>query len=76
MPGRYPTFALAQNEPRVVRYWMRVENTRLDFAAPAIAVDRIEQRGSVHARIVGIEFGKSPGAFVEFIETFHQVFGR
>ena len=34
VPGRYPTFALAQNEPRPVRYWLRVENTRLDFAAP------------------------------------------
>jgi diguanylate cyclase (GGDEF)-like protein len=34
VPGRYPTFALAQGEARPVRYWMRIEHTRLDFAAP------------------------------------------
>ncbi|MCG2591754.1 diguanylate cyclase [Ramlibacter sp. XY19] len=34
VPGRYPTFALAQGMGRPVRYWMRVEHSRLDFAAP------------------------------------------
>jgi diguanylate cyclase (GGDEF)-like protein len=34
VPGRYPTFALVQGNPNPVHYYMRVEHTRLDFAAP------------------------------------------
>ncbi|NML43152.1 diguanylate cyclase [Ramlibacter sp. G-1-2-2] len=34
IPGRYPTFELAPASNGVVRYWMRIEHTHLDFAAP------------------------------------------
>ncbi|MDB5954561.1 7TM diverse intracellular signaling domain-containing protein [Ramlibacter sp.] len=34
VPGRLPTFALAADDPRTVRYWLRVEDDRSDFAAP------------------------------------------
>lgn len=32
VPGRYPTLRLDTTQP--ARYWMRIENSRLDFAAP------------------------------------------
>ena len=34
MPGRVPTFSLAPDTARPVRYWLRVEDDRGDFAAP------------------------------------------
>jgi diguanylate cyclase (GGDEF)-like protein len=34
VPGRYPTFELANAQQGTVRYWIRIEHTRLDFAAP------------------------------------------
>ena len=34
VPGRLPTFRLAENDPRPVRYWLRVEDDRSDFVAP------------------------------------------
>jgi diguanylate cyclase (GGDEF)-like protein len=34
VPGRLPTFALASDDPHPVRYWLRVEDDRADFAAP------------------------------------------
>lgn len=34
VPGRYPTFVLPRTGAQPMRYWMRVENSRLDFAAP------------------------------------------
>lgn len=34
VPGRLPTFALAVDDPRPVRYWLRVEDERADFSAP------------------------------------------
>lgn len=34
VPGRYPTFELAPAQSGMVRYWMRIEHNRLDFAAP------------------------------------------
>lgn len=33
-PGRYPTFALAPDSLQPKPYWLRIENSRLDFAAP------------------------------------------
>ena len=35
-PGRHPTFALAGGDPQPTRYWLRVENRRLDFGAPLL----------------------------------------
>jgi diguanylate cyclase (GGDEF)-like protein len=34
VPGRLPTFALASDAPRVVRYWLRVQDERADFSTP------------------------------------------
>jgi two-component system, sensor histidine kinase LadS len=34
VPGRYPTFQLAPASGQPVRYWLRVEQDRVDFAAP------------------------------------------
>jgi diguanylate cyclase (GGDEF)-like protein len=34
VPGRLPTFALASDDTRPVRYWVRVEDDRADFSAP------------------------------------------
>jgi diguanylate cyclase (GGDEF)-like protein len=39
VPGRQPTFALADEASRTVRYWLRVEHDRVDFAAPLMLVD-------------------------------------
>ncbi len=35
VPGRLPTFALAADDGRMVHYWLRVEDDRYEFAAPA-----------------------------------------
>jgi diguanylate cyclase (GGDEF)-like protein len=40
VPGRVPTFALAADPERTVRYWLRVEHTRLDFAAPLVLAEQ------------------------------------
>ena len=34
LPGRVPTFALANDRAEPVRYWLRVEEDRADFSAP------------------------------------------
>lgn len=34
VPGRYPTFELAAEGERPVRYWLRIEQAHVDFAAP------------------------------------------
>ncbi|HVE53007.1 MAG TPA: 7TM diverse intracellular signaling domain-containing protein [Ramlibacter sp.] len=34
VPGRLPTFALANEDPGPVRYWLRVDDERADFSAP------------------------------------------
>lgn len=34
VPGRYPTFRLASGASQTARYWLRIEQGRVDFAAP------------------------------------------
>ena len=36
IPGRLPTFALAFDDARPVRYWVRVQDDRSDLSAPAM----------------------------------------
>jgi diguanylate cyclase (GGDEF)-like protein len=36
LPGRVPTFALAHDDARPVRYWLRLQDDRRDFAAPLV----------------------------------------
>lgn len=40
LPGRLPTFELAPAMPEPVRYWVRVEHERVDFAAPMLLYER------------------------------------
>ena len=34
LPGRFPTFELSPAAAKPVRYWLRVEHARVDFASP------------------------------------------
>lgn len=36
VPGRVPTFELSLDTSKLNRYWMRIESTRFDFAAPLV----------------------------------------
>lgn len=40
LPGRLPTFELAARTPKPVRYWLRIEHERVDFAAPLVIKDQ------------------------------------
>ncbi|AMO22781.1 hypothetical protein UC35_07640 [Ramlibacter tataouinensis] len=40
LPGRLPTFELAGPSEQPVRYWLRVEHERVDFASPLFVVDQ------------------------------------
>ena len=46
VPGRLPTFALAMDDPRTVRYWLRVEDNAADFAAPVACSARTQLQDS------------------------------
>jgi diguanylate cyclase (GGDEF)-like protein len=39
LPGRLPAFELAGPTDKPVRYWLRVEHDRVDFASPLVVVD-------------------------------------
>jgi len=40
LPGRLPTFELARRTDKPVRYWVRIEHERVDFAAPLVLYDQ------------------------------------
>jgi diguanylate cyclase (GGDEF)-like protein len=40
VPGRFPTFELSQETGKPVRYWLRVEHARVDFASPIDIYDQ------------------------------------
>lgn len=40
LPGRLPTFELEGRTAKPVRYWLRVEHDRVDFAAPLLVKDQ------------------------------------
>lgn len=40
LPGRLPTFELAGPPGQPVRYWLRVEHNRVDFASPLVVYDQ------------------------------------
>jgi two-component system, sensor histidine kinase LadS len=40
LPGRFPTFELSQVRQAPVRYWVRVEHARVDFAYPMALYDQ------------------------------------
>jgi diguanylate cyclase (GGDEF)-like protein len=40
LPGRLPTFELAGPTGQPVRYWLRIEHARVDFASPLILYDQ------------------------------------
>jgi two-component system, sensor histidine kinase LadS len=45
VPGRLPTFRLASDSARPVRYWLRVEDDRSDFVAPLTLMREDALRG-------------------------------
>jgi two-component system, sensor histidine kinase LadS len=40
IPGRFPTFELSPELGKPVRYWLRVEHARVDFASPIALYER------------------------------------
>lgn len=40
LPGRFPTFELSPVAGKPVRYWLRVEHARVDFASPIAIYDQ------------------------------------
>lgn len=40
LPGRFPTFELAPPDGKPVRYWLRIEHARVDFASPIVILER------------------------------------
>ncbi len=40
LPGRFPTFELSPETGKTVRYWLRVEHARVDFASPIAIYDQ------------------------------------
>ena len=40
LPGRFPTFELSPEDGKPVRYWLRVEHARVDFASPIAILER------------------------------------
>lgn len=59
VPGRLPTFRLASNDPRPVRYWLRVEDDRSDFVAPLVLMreDMLQQAREREQFVFGAYFG-------------------
>ena len=40
LPGRFPTFELSPEAGKPVRYWLRIEHARVDFASPIALYDQ------------------------------------
>ncbi|MDB5875240.1 MAG: diguanylate cyclase [Ramlibacter sp.] len=40
LPGRFPTFELSPDAGKPVRYWLRIEHQRVDFATPIAIYDQ------------------------------------
>lgn len=40
LPGRFPTFELSPESGKPVRYWLRIEHQRVDFASPIAILDQ------------------------------------
>ena len=59
VPGRLPTFRLALNEARPVRYWLRVQDDRSDFVAPVMLMreDTLQQSREGEQFVFGAYFG-------------------
>jgi diguanylate cyclase (GGDEF)-like protein len=58
-PGRLPTFALASDAPRPVRYWLRVEDEQSEFVAPLMLFRAEELQASREREqfLLGAYFG-------------------
>jgi diguanylate cyclase (GGDEF)-like protein len=59
VPGRLPTFALAVDAGQSVRYWLRVEDERADFATPLTLFreDALQQAREQEQFLFGTYFG-------------------
>jgi diguanylate cyclase (GGDEF)-like protein len=40
LPGRFPTFELSPEAGKPIRYWLRIEHARVDFASPISLYDQ------------------------------------
>jgi diguanylate cyclase (GGDEF)-like protein len=59
VPGRLPTFALAIDDPRPVRYYVRVQDDRADLSAPAnlLREEALQQSREREQFLFGAYFG-------------------
>ena len=59
LPGRFPTFELSPEAGQPVRYWLRVEHTRVDFASPIAILERSDLLASREREqfLLGAYFG-------------------
>ena len=59
VPGRLPTFALAFDDARPVRYWVRVQDDRADLSAPATLLreEALQQSREREQFLFGAYFG-------------------
>lgn len=59
LPGRFPTFVLSPETGKTVRYWLRVEHARVDFASPIAIYDQARLMASREREqfLLGAYFG-------------------
>jgi diguanylate cyclase (GGDEF)-like protein len=59
VPGRLPTFALAFDDPRPTRYWLRVQDDRTDVSAPTMLLreDALQASREREQFLFGAYFG-------------------
>ena len=59
VPGRLPTFRMVDDDPRPVRYWLRIEDDRSDFVAPVVLLreDALHASRELEQFMLGSYFG-------------------
>ena len=59
VPGRVPTFRLVRDDPRTVRYWLRIEDERSIFSAPLTLYreDALQAKREREQFLFGVYFG-------------------
>ncbi len=59
LPGRFPTFELSPEAGKPVRYWLRLEHARVDFATPIAIFDQSDLLASREREqfLLGAYFG-------------------
>jgi diguanylate cyclase (GGDEF)-like protein len=59
LPGRLPTFRMVEDDPRPVRYWLRIEDDRSNFVAPVVLLreDALHASRELEQFVFGAYFG-------------------